>query len=486
MDSLLIEQTIMAENEPASPPPANEPSSSDLQLPPESKDGAATLAPPELGLQPRHIAQKPRWPHPSFGWALLWCLLFWVITQIPGAFIAVLFVAGLAILSPNTLSSEAMKNPAELFKSDAMSVGLAVGQFISEILVVGFSWLVIRLVVGRDWMCQLAMRRPSLPHTLLVLAVFPAFALLGNVAYGLLRASGRVPSISDPNPVNLVYFWAAVFNVLGLALLASWLLAGFSWTRRLAARPAQPVDYLVTAAVLPILVACVLVIYEGLRWAFPVSGLESMKLGGMEEMGEVFGKWPWAFAVVVIGLGPGIGEELWCRGFLGRGLVGSHGVVLGVLAASFCFGLIHGDPCQGMMAMVMGLWLHFVYMTTRSLILPMLLHFLNNSIAVLSTRFPLLDILDTKPSEIPPTVYVSAALLLASGVYALCQTRARIAPRIPEQILFWRPAFEGVEYPPADSGMQVVHPPPSPAAALLAGFAFLIFVLTCAAWVIRG
>src|SRR5262249_37992562 len=200
-----------------------------------------------------------------------------------------------------------------------------------------------------------------------------------------------------------------------------------------------------------------------------VSGLESVKLGGMEEMGEVIGKWPWAFAVLVIGVGPGIVEELWCRGYLGRGLVGSHGVVLGVLAASFCFGLIHGDPCQGMMAMVMGLWLHFVYLTTRSLILPMLLHFVNNSIAVLSARFPLLEILDTKPSEIPATVYVSAALLLAAGVYVLFQSRARIAPRLPEQILLWRPAFEGVEYPPTDSGMQVVHPQPSPAATLVAG-----------------
>src|SRR5262249_6521619 len=150
-------------------------------------------------------------------------------------------------------SSEAVRNPAELFKSDAMNVGLAVGQFFSEILVIGFSWLVIRLVVGRDWVRQLAVRRPSLPHTLLALAIFPAFALLGNIAYGLLRASERVPSVSDPNPVNLVYFWAAVFNVLGLALLVSWLLAGFGWTRRLAARPAQPVDFLITAASLLIL-----------------------------------------------------------------------------------------------------------------------------------------------------------------------------------------------------------------------------------------
>ncbi|HZV07353.1 MAG TPA: type II CAAX endopeptidase family protein [Gemmataceae bacterium] len=488
MDPLLIEQPIMAENEPASPPPANEPSSSDMQLPPEARDGATALAQPELGLPPRPIAQKPRWPHPSFGWALLWCLLFWIIFQMPSVIIAVLLIVGLAIFSPNAISSETMKNPADLFKSDVMNVALAVGQFVAEIIGIGFCWLVIRLVVGRDWMRQLAVRRPSVPHTLLALAIFPAFALLGNIAYGLLRTSGHVPSVSDPNPVNLVYFWAAVFNVLGLALLISWLLAGFGWTRRLAARPARPADFLVTAAVLPILTVCIVVIYEGLRRALPVSGLESVKLGGMEEMGEVIGKWPWPFAVLVIGVGPGIVEELWCRGYLGRGLVGSHGVVLGVLASSFCFGLIHGDPCQGIMAMVMGLWLHFVYLTTRSLLLPMLLHFLNNSVAVMESRFPILTFLDTKPAEIPVIVYVSAALLLAAGVYALCQSRVRLAPRMQDQPLIWRPAFEGVEYPPAESGMRVVHPLPSPAATVLTSVTFLLFMLACANWVraLRG
>ena len=74
----------------------------------------------------------------------------------------------------------------------------------------------------------------------------------------------------------------------------------------------------------------------------------------MEAMVKEFRTWPWQFGVLVIGLGPGLSEELWCRGFLGRGLVEHYGVILGVLLTSFLFGLIHGDPHQGTMAMLMG------------------------------------------------------------------------------------------------------------------------------------
>lgn len=469
----------MSANDPASPPPTDPPSSSDLQLAAESFTGAA---PPDVGLPARSLVQQPRWPHPSFGWALLWCLLLWLVTQVPGAIVVALIIAAVAILSPSTLPMETLSKPDELYKTNAVNVALAVGQFFAEILLIGFSWLVIRLVIGKDWMRQLALRRPSLSHTLLALAGFPVLALLGNIAYELLRQSHRVPSISDPNPLNVVYFWAAVFMVLCAAVLAAWLLAGFGWTRKLAARPARPADLLAAAVIFPVLVGGILIVYEGLRGIFRAPGLESMKLGGMEEMVEIFGKWPLGFAVLVIGVGPGLGEELWCRGFLGRGLVGSHGAVLGVLATSFLFGFIHGDPCQGAMAMIVGLWLHFVYLTTRSLWLPILLHFLNNSLSVVASRIPSLRQLDAKPQEIPVLIYVTGLLLFGCVAYALYQSRARLTARSPDLPTLWRPAFEGVEYPPAGSGIRVLHPLPSVLASVLVCGAFLSFIWACVSW----
>lgn len=481
MDSLLNEQATMAENDPTFLSSTNVPPTSDLQLAPVTTDGPVSTQPPEVVLPERTLVQQPRWPHPNFGWSLLWCVFFVIMTQVPGAFFVALVLVGLLVFSPDMMKS--VNDPADLLKLPIVNAAYAVAFFINVSLVIGFSWLIIRLVVGKDWMRQLAVRRPSLAHTLLALVSLPVLALGGELSYKLLRDSGQVPSISHANPLNLVYFWIAVFVVLGAVLLGARLLAGSGWTRRLASRPTRPADILITAAALPFVVLGILLIYQGLRRAFPASGLESVKLAGMEEMENIIGNWPLGLAVLVIGLGPGIGEELWCRGFLGRGLVGSHGAVLGVLASAFCFGFIHGDPCQGVMAMIMGLWLHFVYLTSRSLLLPMLLHFLNNSLSVVAESLPQLKQVELKPQDTPLSVYLTALLLLGGVAYGLYQSRARLAGKSPEQPLVWRPPFEGVEYPPAESGMRVVHPSLSFPAAALAFGAFLVFVLALTAWI---
>jgi membrane protease YdiL (CAAX protease family) len=407
MGPLLSEYLDMTENDPSFDRPAEDALTlqpSEYPLKWERIETQAMKPQLEIALPQRSLTQAPRWPHPNMGWSLLWCLLFLFVTQVPGAVLVVVVMTGLFMLSPHTLPLEALRKPADLLKSEAMTIALGIAFFVTELLVIGFSWLIIRLVVGRDWKRQLALRRPALSHTLLALAGFPALVLLANIAYDLLRQLFHVPSLAD------------------------------------------------------------------------------FGLSDMEEMVQIFSKWPWGFAVLVIGLGPGIGEELWCRGFLGRGLIGNYGVVLGIFATSFWFGFIHLDPCQGTMAMLMGLWLHFVYLTTRSLLLPMLLHTLNNSCAVLITRVPQLQNIEMQPSDVPWTVYASALLLLAGVAYALYQSRARLAAKSPEQLFLWRPAFEGVECPPADSGMRVVHPLLSPGAAALAGFGFLLFVLACVVW----
>lgn len=416
MDPLLTEESslnnrdTMSEHDPVFPPSTEvpiAPPSTDLQRPPA--DAGQAAAPPdwhpELELPERSVLQKPRWPHPNFGWSFLWCLLFLFVTQLPGGILAIGVAVALMMLDPSKYPLSDLANKSAMLKSDAMSLGLAIGVFVIELSVVAFPLLIIRLVVGRDWTRQLAVRRPSLSHTLLVLASLPAFMLLGSVAYNYLRTVWHMPNLSDYG------------------------------------------------------------------------------LGGMEEMVSVASKWPWPFAVLVIGVGPGIGEELWCRGFLGRGLVGNYGAVLGILATSFFFGLIHVDPCQGTMAMLMGLWLHFVYLMSRSLWLPMLLHFVNNSLGVLAPRLSLLQMLDSPPQDIPVAVYLSSVLVVLAVAYALYQSRARLDVKMPGQVLAWRPAFAGVEYPPAESGVAVVRPPLSLAALALAGGGFLLFVLACVAWI---
>src|SRR5262249_19053252 len=137
---------------------------------------------------------------------------------------------------------------------------------------------------------------------------------------------------------------AQVMTILvsGLALL---LMLGWRWPRRVGLRLPSAWHLLLTVLLVPALILLANGAYAIARRYLP--GISDLGLPGMEEMVRVFGTWPWYLAVLIIGLGPGIGEELWCRGFLGLGLFGRNGVVARVLVASFFFGLIHGDPRQG-------------------------------------------------------------------------------------------------------------------------------------------
>lgn len=275
----------------------------------------------DITSQPDFSSDVPPWPPvvpptvappapPSLGFfgALAWCVVFILFTQFPGAFVAVAVVIVLSAVAPRLLPKESLNSVQDLMSTPGGNIALASAMGVTQLLVIGFSWLVIRLLIGPDWRRQLNLRLPNSRHFWLALVSLPALWLMGNVSYTLLQQI--LPSMQKMFP-------------------------GY----------------------------------------------------GVDEITELFAGWPWPVAVLIIGVGPGIGEELWCRGFLGRGLVLRYGAVVGVVFTSFFFGLIHLDPPQGGMAMLLGLWLHYVYLTTRSLYVPMLLHFLNNTLSVLVPRW---------------------------------------------------------------------------------------------------
>jgi membrane protease YdiL (CAAX protease family) len=338
----------------------------------------------------------------------LWCIGFLIVTQFIPGFIGIFVIVILLMARGGGVLRGADKGEISvdsLMKSPEFSVGMAATVFFTEILVILVSWLVLRLVVGREWPRRVALRRPGAAHLVLALAACPAMILLANGFYLFLKEVVHLKGFSD--------------------------------------------------------------------WGF----------GGMEEMMKIISRWPTAFGVLVIGLGPGIGEELWCRGFLGRGLVGRYGW-LGVVATSFFFGFLHIDPPQATYAMVVGLWLHFVYLTTRSLLVPMLLHFVNNSLSVVASHLEVLKQLDENAGNLPLYVFAGAAVLLAGVGFALYQSRARLAAAEGDGPPPWKPPYPGVEYPPPGSGTRMVHPLPSPAAilAFLAGFVTFLGCCVAAAY----
>ncbi|HXD85509.1 MAG TPA: CPBP family intramembrane glutamic endopeptidase [Urbifossiella sp.] len=95
--------------------------------------------------------------------------------------------------------------------------------------------------------------------------------------------------------------------------------------------------------------------------------------------------YPAWFLVLAIGIGPGVVEEFWCRGYLGRGLIARNGWIPGVVLTSLFFGVLHGwPPSYVLVTASMGACLHFVYIASRSLWAPMAMHLCNNSFAALA------------------------------------------------------------------------------------------------------
>ncbi len=88
--------------------------------------------------------------------------------------------------------------------------------------------------------------------------------------------------------------------------------------------------------------------------------------------------WPLMIAVV---FGAPILEEIICRGFIFESLRAKSGLIVGWLGSSLFFALIHLDPVMVVNAFFMGLILCYIYIRSGSLLAPMIIHAVNNTIA---------------------------------------------------------------------------------------------------------
>ena len=75
-----------------------------------------------------------------------------------------------------------------------------------------------------------------------------------------------------------------------------------------------------------------------------------------------------------------LAEEILFRGLIHTRISRGFGLYVGAAVSSLLFGLVHGNMIQGIYAAILGLVLVWVFIKTRSLICPMLLHFSFNGI----------------------------------------------------------------------------------------------------------
>lgn len=82
-----------------------------------------------------------------------------------------------------------------------------------------------------------------------------------------------------------------------------------------------------------------------------------------------------ALWVAIIGLFPGVVEEVLFRGLIQRGFMHRFSPVISIIITSLLFAVMHVDPPAMALALTLGLWFGFVAWRTGSILLTALTHF---------------------------------------------------------------------------------------------------------------
>jgi membrane protease YdiL (CAAX protease family) len=193
---------------------------------------------------------------------------------------------------------------------------------------------------------------------------------------------------------------------------------------------------------------------------------------------------PLPLVLVFLCLLPAIGEELFFRGFLSRGLIGQHGIFVGTFMATLMFAVMHLNPIQVVYTLVIGLAAQIVYLSCRSIAAPMMLHVANNGIAIafleVKTFFQvpgLSDYLSDEPvRHVPALVIVAAAFATLAIAAAIVQSRTQF---VDTKGKTWDPGYVTAELPPAFVSARPTSMSAGVGILMAAAgtFAFLVFAM---------
>ncbi|MBR5384645.1 MAG: CPBP family intramembrane metalloprotease [Bacteroidales bacterium] len=114
-------------------------------------------------------------------------------------------------------------------------------------------------------------------------------------------------------------------------------------------------------------------------------------------------------------------EEWFCRGIILRGLLQKVSPAVAICISALIFAFIHLNPWQAVPAFLLGLLFGYVYYRTGSMKLTMLMHFTNNFMSVVLTRFASLgeaeSLKDVLPSMTMVKLLVCSVVVVSIAVY---------------------------------------------------------------------
>jgi membrane protease YdiL (CAAX protease family) len=199
---------------------------------------------------------------------------------------------------------------------------------------------------------------------------------------------------------------------------------------------------------------------------------------GNDELYAKLAQEPWIVILLLGALLPALGEELFFRGFLSRGLVAKHGLVFGVLVASALFGITHMNPPQVVGTAVLALAFQAAFLSSKSLFAPILLHTLNNGIAFALMRLVFnphtRDVFGLNDNTLIPPVLALAALLALFAVgWMFFETRTQW---VLQDGQIWSPGYITAEMPPAHLAAKPQMASPGISTILVMAGAYALFL----------
>ena len=130
--------------------------------------------------------------------------------------------------------------------------------------------------------------------------------------------------------------------------------------------------------------------YLNYQWTLSIPWMKEAYDMVMELLQQMTGGPFWSSFLLTAIFAP-VFEEWLCRGMVLRGLLTKMKPGWAIVVSALFFALIHMNPWQALNAFIIGLVMGYVYYKTGSLLLTMLIHFVNNGTAVVMSQIPSLE-----------------------------------------------------------------------------------------------
>ena len=146
---------------------------------------------------------------------------------------------------------------------------------------------------------------------------------------------------------------------------------------------------------------------------------------------------PWGLLVLAVAVFPALNEEFLFRGLIGRGLVGRYGIVFGIGLTSILFAAVHMSPVHAAALIPLAIVMHVAYLSSGSIWLPVLIHFVNNAMSVIMMIWAVRSAEEAPEMAQSPLDFSLEPLILFSSAFCVAMAiwmfwRMRVEWRIPD------------------------------------------------------